>query len=199
MLLNRLEKSMMNNPVRAAAQRRLEVPQLLRLGGRMQGGRALEVGCGRGLGTQLILECFGADHVDAFDLDPEMVELARQRLARWGDRVQVSIGDVSRIEAPDSHYDAVFDFGILHHVPDWRGALGEIHRVLKPGGRLYAEEIFGRFTASPLVRRLLVHPEEGRFDHDEFRASLAQRGFRIEGSRDVWGMGGFFAAIRPQG
>ena len=41
MLLNRFEKALMNNPVRAAVQRRVEARWLLALGGRMAGGRAL--------------------------------------------------------------------------------------------------------------------------------------------------------------
>lgn len=194
MLLNRLEWLMMNNPVRAAAQRYLEVPRLLRMGGPMQGGRAVEVGCGRGVGTELILDRFGAESVDAFDLDPSMVELARQRLHGRGDAVRVSVGDACKIDAPDAYYAAAFDFGILHHVCQWRDALREIHRVLEPGGRLYAEEIFGRFVANSVIERLLVHPKEGQFSYDEFDSALVECGFELDASRDVLGLGGFFVA-----
>ena len=82
----------MNNSVLAAIQRHFEARRLLRMGGPKRSGRALEVGCGRGVGTDLILQRFGADSVDAFD------------------------------------------FGIIHHVPDWRRALAEVHRALKPTG-----------------------------------------------------------------
>jgi ubiquinone/menaquinone biosynthesis C-methylase UbiE len=51
---------------------------------------------------------------------------------------------VTAIAVPDSRYDAVFDFGIIHHVPDWRAAVAEVARVLRPQGRFYAEEVFGR-------------------------------------------------------
>lgn len=183
MLLNRVEKAMMNNPLRAAIQRRIEVPRLLALGGPMCGGRALEIGCGRGVGTELVLERFGADHVDAFDLDPDMVERARRRLRRFGDRVHVSVGDVTAIRAPDASYDAVFDFGVIHHVPAWREAIAEIRRVLRPGGRLYAEEVLARFILHPVWRRVLDHPLEDRFDHDAFMAALAQGGFEVVGAR----------------
>ena len=135
MLLNRVEKAMMNNPVRAAFQRRLEGRMLFEMGGPMRGGLALEVGCGRGVGTQIILDRFKAERVHAFDLDPDMVDLARRRLRKHGDAVRLWAGTVTQIDAPDDTYDAVFDFGIIHHVPDWRSALTEIHRVLKPGGR----------------------------------------------------------------
>jgi hypothetical protein len=74
MLLNRAETLLMNNPVRAAIQRHFEARRLLELGGPLPGGTALEIGCGRGVGTELILDVFGADRVDAIDLDPAMVE-----------------------------------------------------------------------------------------------------------------------------
>ncbi|MBI5529080.1 MAG: class I SAM-dependent methyltransferase [Deltaproteobacteria bacterium] len=64
-------------------------------------------------------------------------------------RAIVSVGDVTAIRADDETYDAVFDFGIIHHVPDWRAALREIRRVLKPGGRLFAEEVHERFISHP--------------------------------------------------
>ena len=73
MLLNRLEYTLMNLPLRAVIQRRFEATQLLRLGGAMPGGVALEIGCGTGVGTELILDLFGAETVAAFDLDPRMI------------------------------------------------------------------------------------------------------------------------------
>jgi ubiquinone/menaquinone biosynthesis C-methylase UbiE len=145
--LNAIETALMNNPVRAAIQRRSEAERLLAMGGRMRGGRALEVGCGRGVGVELILDVFGAGEVDAFDLDPRMVERARGRLRRRKEPIRLWVGDATAITAPDGHYDAVFDFGIVHHVPDWRTALREIHRVLRPRGRFYAEDRFGWFVA----------------------------------------------------
>lgn len=69
MLPNRIEKALMNNPVRATLQRLHEARLRERLGGRLEGGRALELGCRRGVGTQIILERFRATEVHAFDLD----------------------------------------------------------------------------------------------------------------------------------
>ncbi|CAN5795975.1 MAG: hypothetical protein H0T77_03080 [Pyrinomonadaceae bacterium] len=70
MKLNRFEKALMNNPVRALVQRRHEAALMERFGGRVEGGRVLEIGCGRGVGTEIIFERFRAQEVQAFDLDP---------------------------------------------------------------------------------------------------------------------------------
>lgn len=197
MILNRVEYALMNNPVRAAIQRGFEARRLLRMGGVLEGGRALEIGCGRGVGIELILRVFGAGSVDAFDLDPRMVAQARRRLAGYGSRVRVWVGTAGDISAPDATYDAVFDFGIIHHVPDWRRVLAEVYRVLKPGGRLYAEEVLKPFIVHPLARRLLDHPQSGRFDAAGFRDELEAAGFASVASEELWRSFGWFTARRP--
>lgn len=173
MRLNRLEFALMNNPLRAAVQRHFEAARLLHLGGPMSGGTALEIGCGRGLGVKIILDLFGASFVDAFDFDPRMVQLARQQLRRQNRRTRLWVGSATEIPTRESTYDAVFDFGALHHVPDWRGALAEVHRVLKPGGRLYAEEMLSGFINHPIARRYFDHPRNDRFDAGEFCDGLS--------------------------
>ena len=197
MLLNAIEKAMMNNPVRAALQRHFEARRLLAMGGPVRGGRALEIGCGRGVGTELVLDVFGAARVDAFDLDPDMVERAHRRLIPRGDRVKLWVGDATSIDAPDGKYDAVFDFGIVHHVPRWRDALREVHRVLRPGGRFYAEEVLVAFIHHPLWARLLDHPMEDRFDAPTFRGALEENGLRVLDQRALFDQAAWWVAEKP--
>jgi ubiquinone/menaquinone biosynthesis C-methylase UbiE len=197
LLLNRLEFALMNNPVRAAIQRHVEVRRMLALGGGMQGGRALEIGCGRGAGTEMILTVLGADSVDAFDLDPRMVALAQKRLARYGSRVRVWVGDATAISTGDSAYEALVDFGIIHHVPDWRRVLREVHRVLRPGGTFYAEEVLRYWLVHPLVRRLFEHPQDDRFDAVDFEREMKASGLEPIGRREVFRVFAWFAANKP--
>ncbi len=184
----------MNNAVRAAVQRHFEARRLLAMGGPARGQRCLEMGCGRGVGTELVLDVFGAERVDAFDLDGDMVSLAKQRLAPRGSRVRLWTGSVTEIPSPSSTYDAAFDFGIIHHVPDWRAALREVHRVLRPGGRFYAEEVLASFIHHPLWRRLLDHPMHDRFDRAAFCRGLEEAGFRIVATSELWGDFAWFVA-----
>lgn len=197
MLLNAFEKAMMNNSVRALLQRHYEARKLERMGGGVRGAQVLEVGCGRGFGVEILLDDFGAAKVDAFDLDERMVELARTRLSQRGSRVQLWQGSVTQIRADDASYDAVFDFGIIHHVPAWRDALSEIFRVLKPGGRFFAEEVLAKFILHPVWRRLLDHPEHDRFDRKQFAEALSTAGFEVRVSEELLGDFAWFVADKP--
>ena len=176
MKLNRVEKALMNNPVRELLQWRYEAPLLERLGGRVDGLRVLEVGCGRGVGTEIIVRRFGATHVTAFDLDPDMIRQAHRRLSRYApERLRLFVGDVTAIDAPDEAFDAVFDFGIVHHVPEWQAAVREIRRVLRPGGRFFFEEVTAQALSRWAYRTFLDHPRENRFSGAELVAELERQ------------------------
>lgn len=196
MILNGLEYVAMNNPVRAWIQRHVEARKLAALGGMLDGGRALEAGCGRGVGIEVIQDRFGAAEVHAFDLDRRMVRLAARRHRARGGAVRIWQGDATAIPAPDDAYDAVFDFGIIHHVPDWRAALAEIHRVLKPGGRFYAEEILAKFINTFPWRQLLDHPREDRFTGAGFARGLEEAGFTVAATADLLGEFSWFIAVK---
>jgi SAM-dependent methyltransferase len=171
----------LNSPTRGFVQRHVVAPLLERLGGCLEGGRALELGCGRGVGGEIILDRFGAAHVELIDIDPEMVEGARRRLAGRVGAV-VRVGDGTRIDAPDGSFDAVFDFGAIHQMPDWPAAVAEVRRVLKPGGRFFFEEV-----ASPALRWTLRFTVEGwpsphsrPFSRDAFLAELEADGLSVD-------------------
>ena len=175
MKLNAIERAAMNNPVRAAHQHHREAAWFRRLaGGELSGQHVLEVGCGRGVGAEVILDRLGATKVTAFDLDESMVDLARKRL--HGRPVSLSVGDVCAITEPAGAVDTVVDFGIIHHVPDWQQSIAEIARVLRPGGLLLFEELPRHVLNTWAFRTFTVHPRENRFEATEFAAELARHG-----------------------
>jgi ubiquinone/menaquinone biosynthesis C-methylase UbiE len=174
--MNAFGRATMNNPARALAQRRQIVPTMIRLGGSLAGCRVLELGCGRGVGTELLLDVMEAAEVHAVDLDPVMVDKARHRV---GQRATVELADMTALAVPDAHYDAVVDFGAVHLVPEWRKAVQEVARVLRPRGRYYFEEIVGRiFRATmPLAtgRRMA-----GGFGEHAYLSELERLGLTVE-------------------
>ncbi|MEM6110081.1 class I SAM-dependent methyltransferase [Mycobacterium sp. 050272] len=163
------------------------MPVLLRFGGRLPpDSRALEIGCGSGYGSQLILERFGAATVEAVDLDPAMIRRAGRRLTAYGDRVRLVQGSATdlstALNAGGGSYGAVFDFGIVHHIPDWRKAVAEVARVLAPGRRFYFDEVTAHALARPTYKRLFDHPTVDRFSAEQFLDELAHHGLVVLGS-----------------
>ena len=178
-LMNRIETALVDSPPRAWLQRSYELPLLERLGARIPGRRVVEIGCGRGVGAELLLERWGAAHVTAIDLDPAMVERARRRLARFGSRVEVRFGDACELPLDDAAADAVVDFAVIHHVPVWRDAVTEAVRVLRPGGQLVFEEVTRHALQRWSYRTFLEHPEVDRFSSDEFVEALLEEGLTM--------------------
>lgn len=187
MKLNHIEKFLMNNPVRGVVQRYYEAAVMERLGGLCEGKKVLEIGCGRGVGTEIIFERFGASEVHAFDLDPQMIEIARRRLAKYPPKkLRLFVGDVENIAAPDAGYDAVFDFGIIHHIPNWQNAIAEVSRVLRPGGRFFFEEVTAKALGRWLYRTFLEHPTENRFTRDDLLAELGRNQILVGNKIHNW-------------
>jgi ubiquinone/menaquinone biosynthesis C-methylase UbiE len=196
--LNRVEKALMNNPVRALVQSRYEARLMMeRLGGRLEGMRVLEIGCGRGVGAEIIFERFGAREVHAFDIDPDMVEKARGRLSKYPPgHLRLFVGDAAAIEADDSSYDAVVDFGIIHHVPGWRRAVAEVARVLRPGGLFLFEEVTRQALSRWFYRTFLKHPpRENWFDGEEFVEELERNGIAVGANTVEWFFGDFVTGV----
>ena len=100
------------------------------------GERAIDLGCGTGAFTRRMRR-FGLQ-LTGMDISPASVERASQNAAT-GERYLV--GDIGDTQLPDGSYDIILYSGVLHHVstPEARRkVLAEGHRILAPGGRLFA-------------------------------------------------------------
>ncbi len=180
MKMNTLEKWAMNNPVRTLFQRYLEAPVLIKRGGLLRGKRVLEIGCGRGVGTQLLLEDFKAQSVLAIDLDEDMILKAKKRLSSYpSDRLEVQVGDLTKLNCSDQSFDAVVNFAAIHHVPNWQKALCEIHRVLKNEGQFFFQEVTAQWIHRFPYSVLFKHPKENRFTGLEFIKELERAGIVV--------------------
>ena len=196
MRLNRLETLLMNNPARAWSLRTIEAYWMRSFATPVVGGCALEIGCGRGVGVEAIL-AMGAREVHGFDIDPAALTLALRRLRPRLRQVRLWHGSADDIKASDACYDAVFDFGVLHHVPDWQAAVAEVGRVLRPGGCFVGEEMLRAFVDHPVARVLFDHPRDNRFDLTALTTSIERQGLRVLASGHLGGLVGWFAAEKP--
>jgi ubiquinone/menaquinone biosynthesis C-methylase UbiE len=111
-------------------------PALAELAGDVSGRRVLDVGCGSG---PILADL--RDHgaiVTGIDSSAGMLEQARGRLGGAADLRVVDLADP--LPFKDDTFDDVVASQVLHYLKDWGPTLAEIHRVLKPGGRLIVSE-----------------------------------------------------------
>lgn len=179
MKLNWAERWVVSMPTQVFKQR-FEVRWMKKKHPLTNGAKVLEVGCGRGVGADLINRSFRPSLLHALDLDVKMVLMAKTYLSRRNERkVSLSVGDVVYLPFEDTSLDAVFGFGILHHVIDWRGAIREIARVLKLGGLYFIEEIYPSLYQNFLTKHILLHPREDRFISHDFKEALRSIGLPL--------------------
>ena len=174
------ERWLIRSPIRAWLQRR-EIRAFARWAALPPGASVLDMGCASGLSTALILETLRPQRLAAFDFDPSMVDLARRRLARHLQEqgLDLTVADATRMPYEDGLFDAVFESGVAHHIPDWSAALREVGRVLKPGGRFcFAEPSRARLRRG--MYRILPHAVESMFEPEEWRSALKDAGLEVE-------------------
>lgn len=127
-----------------------------RLLGDVRGRNVLDLGCGNGANTAL-LALRGAN-VCGFDVSPDLIALARRRLAANqidGD-VRFLVGSAHAMSLPDASMDVVFGMAILHHL-DLERAAAETWRVLRPGGRAIFKEPVRNSRTVWAIRRMIPY------------------------------------------
>ena len=120
--------------------------------GGLQGrARLLDLACGTGTVSELVLECAPDAHLNGLDLDPQQVELSIERFRRLGYEVfrgtqlsderrngkpvlNFAVGNAAELPFESQLFDAVTMANAIHLVSDRERLLTEVARVLKPGG-----------------------------------------------------------------
>ena len=198
MKLNWAERWAVNNPLRVIEQA-IEIRRLKRMLPLPPGLVALEIGCGRGAGARAILGEFEPSRIHAMDVDTEMLDKARRYLSEAEKRkVSLFTGDAAALPLKSRSVDVLFGFGCLHHVQDWRLALAEIGRVLKPQGVYFLEELYPSLYQNFITRHILLHPATDRFTGDDLRQGLADAGFSLRDSIEWKGLGILAAAVKSR-
>jgi ubiquinone/menaquinone biosynthesis C-methylase UbiE len=198
MKLNWAERWVVNNPLRVLEQA-IEIRHLKRMAPLSPGLSALEIGCGRGAGARILLKEFQPSRIHAMDVDMEMIGKAKGYLSDAEKRkISLFAGDASALPVMTQSMDAVFGFGFLHHVQDWRAALAEIARVLKPGGVYFLEELYPFLYQNFITKHILLHPKTGRFTGDQLRQALADAGFSLKDCIEWKRVGILGAAVKSR-
>lgn len=141
------------------------------------GKRILEIGMG--LGTDLAQFAKAGAVCHGIDITDRHLELTARNFALRGLPVELKKCDAAYIDYPDGHFDVIYSFGVIHHIPDALAVVREINRVLKPGGKClialyHTYSLFHLFMV--LVRGILL----GRL----FRLGYAGLMATIEGGAD---------------
>ena len=128
----------------------------------------LEIGCGSGASTALLLEHLQPTRFVGIDPATGLIERARKTY-RISPGVRFEVADAAATGQPDAAFDAVVAHTVFSHLADPEAALAEAFRVLRPGGRLavfdgdYAMNTVALFDGDPLqaamamVQRNLIH------------------------------------------
>lgn len=100
----------------------------------------LDAGCGSGRVTERLADRLPHGRVVALDGSPSMIDAARRRLARFGDRIAYVVADLGApLPLEPASVDAVLSTATFHWVPDHTALFRSLATVLRPGGRLVAQ------------------------------------------------------------
>jgi len=148
--------------------------------GILPGMKILELGCGTGYFTRELVKT-GA-MITAIDISPDLLEIARNGIS--GKNLVFCLENAYGMSFPENMFDRVIGSSVLHHL-DLRKALGEICRVLRPGGMVCFTEpnmmnpqIALQKNIPFIKRRMGDSPDETAFFRFSLQRQMTKTGFR---------------------
>lgn len=145
-------------------------------------GNVLELGCGQGVTSECLLETYPDIALTALDYDLHQVKLSQSRLTKFGKRATPIQGDATNLIFQENTFDAVIELNAFHHIKDFKKAMQESFRVLKPGGVFIAKDV-----SMLLTKPIEPWSAEGFFTKNGFIRDLLTAGFSIQQTKGlVW-------------
>lgn len=105
------------------------VQLLLRFFGDLNGKRVLDAGCGKGRFAKILKDHYSGAEIWGLDISPEMLRYVPEG-------IETQQGLITDLPFPDAHFDAVYATESLEHAIEIEGAVAEMCRVTRLGGRL---------------------------------------------------------------
>lgn len=124
---------------------------------------ALDYGCGSGNLTRHLIDL--GVHMLCADVSDEYLEAVERKFSGTGlvDTLEINGDDLAGV--PDSCFDLVVTYSVLHHVPDYLAIVREMGRVVKPGGVLYIDhEVTESYYQRPAVYTEFLQKARPRVD-----------------------------------
>lgn len=147
---------------------------------REPGGRTLDIGANTA-GEDEVLAHRG-HHIVASDINEVALALSLRRASKFRDRrPEYVAADIHRLPFAEASFDNATAFEVLHHFENLKPALGEIFRVLRPGGRLFTYEpsAINPYRRLAELRFLFLGSIERSFTRRALLRQLEAAGFRI--------------------
>ena len=163
--------------------------------------KLLEVGCGVGAQSEILLRRFPDLKLTGIDLSEKQLNAAKETLGNLAfakDRYDLQLMSAENLKFESESFDGAFLCFVLEHIPDPRRVLSEVRRVLSPGGIIYVTEVlnssFFLDPYSPNVWKYWMAFNDYQYDHkgDPFMGAklgnlLMQNGYRnIETEVKTW-------------
>ena len=153
-----------------------------------EGARVLEIGCGNGATTKLIMQHVNPAQLVGIDPSSVFIDMARETFA-GEPRALFALGDAVTTGQADAVFDLVIAHTVYSHLVNAEGALAEARRVLKPDGQLvifdgdFATLTVALFDGDPLQSALgavLRHMMHAPYIMRRLPALVAAAGFRVQ-------------------
>jgi ubiquinone/menaquinone biosynthesis C-methylase UbiE len=127
-------------------------PLFIDFAGLKEGERVLDVGCGTGSLTLALPKAANVAEIVGVDYSPVFVEEARRR--NDDARISIQQADACALPFPDGRFDRALSLLVLHFVPETSKAVGEMRRVVRPGG-VVAAAVWDHLGGMSVMRMVL--------------------------------------------